>query len=74
MEEEWFLVNRMAGVEDVRTNVENCQARFMARCVEDPSSLGDILAMGFGDVGGGIVDDELAEEGEGRRWNDHGPR
>ena len=39
----------------------------MARCVEDPSKLGDILPVGFGD----IVDDELAEEGNGRRWNDH---
>ena len=30
--------------------------------------------MGFGDIGGGVVDDELAEEGDGRRWDDHGPQ
>ena len=23
---------------------------------------------------GGVIDDELAEEGEGRRWDDHGPQ
>ena len=41
--------------------------------MEDPSKLEDILPVGFGDEGG-VVDDELAEEGEGRRWNDHGPQ
>ena len=35
-------VNRMAGVEDVPTYLDNCQARFIARCVEDPTKLGDI--------------------------------
>ena len=42
--------------------------------MEDPTKLGDLLPVGFGDVGGGVVDDELAEEGEGRKWNDHGPQ
>ena len=42
----------------------------MARCVEDPSKLGDIMPVGFGDDG--TMDDELAEEGGRRRWNDHG--
>ena len=55
----------MAGVEDVRAHLDNCQARFMARCVEDPSKLSDILPVGFGDIGGAVVDDELAVEGKG---------
>ena len=46
----------------------------MARVVEDPTKLGDMLPVGFGGVGGGVVDDELAEEGDGRRWDDHGPQ
>ena len=62
-------VNRMAGVEDVHTHLDNNQVRAVARCVEDPSKLGNILPVGFG----GDIDDELAEEGEGRRRNDHGP-
>ena len=33
-----------------------------------------MLPVGFGDAGGGVMDDELAEEGEGRRWDDHGPQ
>ena len=33
--------------------------------VENLSKLGDILPVGFGDAGGGMVDDELAEEGKG---------
>ena len=33
---------QMAEVEDVKTHLDNCQARFMARCAEDPSKLGDI--------------------------------
>ena len=37
----------------------------MARCVEDPSKLGDILPVGFGDQGDGVVDDKLAG-GRGR--------
>ena len=47
----------------------NRQARFMARCVEDPSKLGVILPVGFGDMGGGgnILDDKLAGEGNDRR-------
>ena len=43
----------------------------MARQVEDPSKLGDIMPVGFGDEG--MLDDELAQEGEGRRWDDHDP-
>ena len=54
--------------------MENKQAYAVARCMEDPSSLGDIMPVGFRDQGGGVVDDELAEEEGGRRWNDHGPR
>ena len=46
--------------------------RFVARCVKDPTKLGDMLPVGFGDAGAGVIDDELAEEGEGRRWDDHG--
>ena len=60
-------VNQMAGVEDVPAHLDNNQVRFVARQVEDPSKLGDMLPVGFGED----VDDELAE-GEGRRWNDHG--
>ena len=45
--------------------MDNCQVRFVARCMEDPSKMADIMPWGVGD--------ELAEEGEGRRWNDHGP-
>lgn len=55
--------NQMAGVEDVCTHLDNSQARFVARCVEGPSKLGDIMPMGFGDDG---------MMGDGRRWNDHG--
>ena len=38
----------------------------------DPSRLGDIMPVGFGDEGGGVIVDEFVEEGAGRRWNDHG--
>ena len=48
-------------------HMDNNQVRFVARSVEDPSKLGDIMPMGFGDEI--ILDDELAEEGEG---DDHG--
>ena len=61
-------------MEDVRTHIDNCQKRFIARCVEDPSNLGDMLPVGFGDEGGGAIDDEWVEEGKGRRWNAHGPQ
>ena len=64
-------VNQMAGVEDVPTHLDNCQVRLVARTVEDPSKLGDMMPIGFGD--GRVLDDELAEEGDGRRWNDHRP-
>ena len=47
--------------QDVATNLDNSQARFMARCVEDPWKLGGIIPMGFGDES--IVNDELTEEG-----------
>ena len=39
--------------------------------MEDPSKLGDIMPMGFSDER--MANDELVEEGEERRWNDHGP-
>lgn len=42
-------MNRMAGVEDVRTHMDNSQVQFMAWCVEDPSKMGDIMPAGFGD-------------------------
>ena len=54
------------------TYLNNNQVRFVAQQVEDPSKLGDILLVGFGDDA--MLDDELAEEREGRRWNDHGPQ
>ena len=46
-------VDRMAGVEDVYIHLDNLQPRLIARCVEDPSKLGDILPVGFGDGRGG---------------------
>ena len=46
---------------------------FVTRSVEDLSKFGDIMPVGFGDDR--MINHELAEpEGEGRRWNDHGPR
>ena len=65
-------VNQMAGVEDVHTHMDNNQVRFVARSVEGPSKLGDTMPVGFGDER--MLDDELAEEGGGRRWDDHGPQ
>ena len=62
-------VNQMAGFEDVVTHLDNCQAPFVARCVED-SELGNIMPVGFGD--NRMIDDEMTEEG--RVWNDHGPQ
>ena len=56
-------MNRLVGAEDVRTHLDSCQARFMARCVEDPSKLEDILPVGFGDEG----HDVLTEGVSGRR-------
>ena len=64
-------VNQVAGVEDVHTHMDNNHIRLVARSVEDPSKMGDIMPLGFGDDR--MLDDELAEEGDGRRWNDHGP-
>lgn len=57
-------VNRMAEVEDIHTHLDNNQARFVARCVENPTKL-DIMPAGFGDQA--MVDDELTEKGDGRR-------
>ena len=42
--------------------------------MQGPSKLGDMMPVGFGDVGGGVVDDVFAEEGYGRRCDDHGPQ
>ena len=67
-------VNQIAGVKSVDIHMDNNQVRFVAQCVEDPTKLGGMLPVGFEDVGGGVVDDELAEEGDGRRWDDHGPQ
>ena len=52
----------MAGVEHARPHMNN-QVRLVARSVEDLSKLGDIMPVGFGD--NSMLDDELAEEGEG---------
>ena len=62
-------VNQMTGVEDVITHLDNNQAGLVARGVEDPTKLGDIMPVGFGDEN--MIDDELTEE-DGRMWNDHG--
>ena len=59
-------------MEDVYTHLDNNQVRFVARAVEDPSKLGDMMPVGFGDDR--MLDDELAEEGDGRRWDNHGPK
>ena len=59
----------MAGTEDVRTHLDNNQVQFIARCIEDPSKLGDILPVGFGEEE--RRDDELTEE-DGR-VGQHGP-
>ena len=40
--------------------------------VQNETEFGDILPVGFGD--NAMLDDELAEEGDGRAWNDHGPQ
>ena len=73
--------NRIAGVKDVITHLDNCQARFVGRCdgcvdsqpqpqpVKDPIRLGDIMPVGFGDDR--MIYDELMEE-DGRKWNDYG--
>ena len=45
-------VNQIAGVESVDIHMDNNQVRFVARCVEDPTKLGDMLPVGFGDAGG----------------------
>ena len=67
-------VFQMSGVEDARTptSLDNNQVRSVARCVEDSSKLDDIMPVGFGDTR--MINDEMAETGEGRRWDDHGPR
>ena len=62
----------MAGVEDVDIHLGNNQVQFVARQVEDPSKVGDMLPVGFGDST--MLNDELAEEREERRWNDYGPQ
>ena len=43
----------MAGVEDAKTHMDNNQVRLVARSVEDPSKLGYMMPVGFGDAGGG---------------------
>ena len=47
--------------------LENNQVLLIARNVEYPSKLGDMMPVGLGDAGGWVIDDELAEEGDGRR-------
>ena len=47
-------------------------ARFMARCIEDLSKLGNITPVVFSDDT--MLDDEMIEEGEGRGWNNHSPQ
>ena len=54
----------MARVEDARTHMDNNQVRLVARSVEDPSKLGDMMPVGFGDAGGGsLVEEEKVEGG-----------
>ena len=59
-------INQIARVESVDIHMDNNQARFVARCEEDPYRLGDMMPVGFGE--GRMMDDELGEEGDGRRW------
>ena len=40
--------------------------------VKDPSKLGDIMPVGFGNET--VLDDEITEDGEGRNYNNHGPQ
>ena len=54
----------MAGMEDATTHMDNNQVRLIARSVEDPSKLGDMMPVGLR-YEGGVIDDELAEEKEG---------
>ena len=44
-------VNWMARVEKVATHLDNGQSWFIVRYVEDPSKLGDIMPIGFGEAG-----------------------
>ena len=67
-------MNQIAGVESVDIHMDNNLVRFVARCVGDPAKFSDMLPVGFGDAGRGVINDELAEKGEGRRWVDHGPQ
>ena len=64
-------VNHMTGVEDEPTHLDN-QIRFVARQVEDPPKLGGLMPVNCEDER--MLDDELAEEGDGRRWDDHAPQ
>ena len=45
-------VNKIAGVESADIHMDNNQVRFVARCVEDPTKVRDMLPVGFGDAGG----------------------
>ena len=65
-------VNQMAGVEDIPTHLDNNQVRFVVKQMEERPQLGDMMPVGFGDER--VLDDELAEEGDGRRRDDHGPQ
>ena len=58
-------VNRMAGVEDGTTHLDNCQARFVAR-------LGDIVPVGFGDEG--VIDHGLSGSARRARMMGSSPR
>lgn len=60
----------MEGIEVVTTPPNNCHARFVPGCVEETTKVGDIMPVRLGDEG--LMDGGLAEEGEGRSWNDHG--
>ena len=51
------------------THLDNNQVWFMARQVEDPSKISAMLPVWFGD--NAIQDDELAEKGEGRIWDNY---
>ena len=45
-------VNQIAGVESVDIHMDNNKVWFVARFVEDPTKLGDMLPVEFGDAGG----------------------
>ena len=62
------LQPKRAGVENVATHLDNNRSGSWLGAWRTPPIWATLW-----DEGGGVIDDELAEEGAGRRWNDHGP-